>query len=732
MYEYVTQEALPALNSGVKPLLNIDSVYTLLRTTSGEDVYVYNRVIKQVILVGAIDHPSLSYPFAEHGSIGHDNKYYFTPAQCNYFYRLDLSTRTVEHIRPDIVLSGIVGSQLYFHNCHYYNGYIYYVPNYHDGMARYHIDTDTMELDFCDTIGGSSSNAYGVPSFIYNGKMFITPHSINNKVVSVDLDTGVSTVIGSNLPAGGAHYFTIGSDGCMYTLLHHYTYNGTSIDKLIKVDPVSETWSYVGTPLTASANFPAADFIAVGDEILIVPRSLTSSGVPRLLSYNVITENITVVSSVSSFNGINAYYMNLYEGNTDTQFLYNDGLGSGAIHVLDTSNPLNISLDTYTFDSPVSNYVSCSDFGEPTTVIFAVSGGVPISNYLITERHLDIVGSVPSGIYQGQTDFILQGIDFLDSGATVELGDSSDYSTATLVSLTPILQSNTSISMNIDVTGLPVQDIYYFFVTSSIGQRNTVGYAVPYTDNIIIYSITPNSIYNGLVNVTIDGAFFGSSGAVVELCDSPDYEASSIKLEQSLIYQDDNKLIINVVAGTLLGFNYIHVTNTLLYRANKSVFVYNPSSSGIEPLILSFTTGSASDAVSAIFGGYGQDAVGRHQYGAPASLIEPRFDVSVPVDEEVDVSVHQWITFSTYHYSSIGDFVNGLGLEISEDGGNIFNPIASPTYELIKRVKDGQRFWFKVRKVVGEWPPFTYIVVRYTGPDEHGNIATKVIPIRWS
>ncbi len=133
-----------------------------------------------------------------------------------------------------------------------------------------------------------------------------------------------------------------------------------------------------------------------------------------------------------------------------------------------------------------------------------------------------------------------------------------------------------------------------------------------------------------------------------------------------------------------------------------------------------------------LFGGYGQAAHGRHQLGAASSEICPFYNESVPVDHETGVSLDQWITFTTYYYSSMCEFPTGVYVEISEDEGTTFEPAVAPAYELTLSVKDGQQIWIKVRKRIGEWPIWTKIVVRYTGPDEHGNVAVKTAKVRWS
>ena len=55
------------------------------------------------------------------------------------------------------------------------------------------------------------------------------------------------------------------------------------------------------------------------------------------------------------------------------------------------------------------------------------------------------------------------------------------------------------------------------------------------------------------------------------------------------------------------------------------------------------------------YGGYGQAAHGRSQLGSASSAVEPRFEVSQPVDGQRDVPRNQWLTFQVYYYSSVPD-----------------------------------------------------------------------------
>jgi uncharacterized membrane-anchored protein len=131
------------------------------------------------------------------------------------------------------------------------------------------------------------------------------------------------------------------------------------------------------------------------------------------------------------------------------------------------------------------------------------------------------------------------------------------------------------------------------------------------------------------------------------------------------------------------------------------------------------------------FGGYGQIAWGRHQYGAAGSNVNPRYWYSNPKDNAQHVNPNRWIVFTTYCYSSCNDLINGVKVEVSEDEGVTYSEAVSPRYDTIIRLHSGQTYWVKIRKTVGQWPSLTYIYVRYTGMDEFGNVATKELPVVW-
>jgi hypothetical protein len=130
-------------------------------------------------------------------------------------------------------------------------------------------------------------------------------------------------------------------------------------------------------------------------------------------------------------------------------------------------------------------------------------------------------------------------------------------------------------------------------------------------------------------------------------------------------------------------------------------------------------------------GGFGNLAWGRHQNGAPSSNIEPRFQLSSPVDGAINVLLDSWIEFYIYCYSSTlspDDLANST--TISEDAGATYLPAHDSPYSIVVRPYDGQRMWIKIRKSQA-WRRNSTIVVGVSQLDEFGNEATKTAVVEW-
>lgn len=137
-----------------------------------------------------------------------------------------------------------------------------------------------------------------------------------------------------------------------------------------------------------------------------------------------------------------------------------------------------------------------------------------------------------------------------------------------------------------------------------------------------------------------------------------------------------------------------------------------------------------------LWGGFGIAAFGRSEYGNSKSDVEPRYSASMPYDGERNVPLETPIKFEVYGFSSVVDIQN-IRLEISEDSGITYNPAFDGTvfqapYTGKFRRPEGQRLWIYIVKT-GLWPIRSRIWVRFTGPDEYGQEATRAIPVvKWA
>ena len=138
--------------------------------------------------------------------------------------------------------------------------------------------------------------------------------------------------------------------------------------------------------------------------------------------------------------------------------------------------------------------------------------------------------------------------------------------------------------------------------------------------------------------------------------------------------------------------------------------------------------------MSSLRGGYGLAPYGRNNFGSAESTFEPRFYTSMPKDEAHNVSVETWIRFTIYHATGHTD-LDSVGVEISEDGGSSFAPALSgqsfsAPYSGRLRRRDGQTIIVYIVKDT-DWPKGREIIVRYTGPNEFGQTASKEMPVVW-
>lgn len=329
---------------------------------------------------------------------------------------------------------------------------------------------------------------------------------------------------------------------------------------------------------------------------------------------------------------------------------------------------------------------------------------------------VDITNIDPNPVYTNQLGVIIYGLDFLASGATVEFCDGPDYDTAiTKVTQTITDQTDTIITVDTDMTGIDLLKQLYVFVTDNLSQRNTEPYLLQHSGASVIYSIVPNQIYHNLPGIDINGYGFGSTGAFIEICNDSVYEASTIRHTQIVTYQDNTKLTFTANIPNFIGLGYVFVTNALGQR----MFI----GTQIRLIVPNKDTHP--------YGGYGQAASGRHQFGSPESCIEPRLEDVFPPDESTGISVKTYINFEVYYYSSILDFQGDTLIEISENAGVDYVVVEEPNYQLSYCMRDSQTVWVRIQKLNGFWPSNMEIKVRFTGFDEFGQTVSKEVPVMW-
>lgn len=140
-------------------------------------------------------------------------------------------------------------------------------------------------------------------------------------------------------------------------------------------------------------------------------------------------------------------------------------------------------------------------------------------------------------------------------------------------------------------------------------------------------------------------------------------------------------------------------------------------------------------------GGFGIIPFGRSQFGHGFPDIEPRFLTSRPLDKSINVSQDATLKFTTYCYSSwidIDDPLPGTQVDISEDGGLTFVPAFASDVFISPydggnskfRRTEGHEITFYIQKT-SDWPIQTKVIIRYTGVDNYGQVATKVAPMVW-
>ena len=141
-------------------------------------------------------------------------------------------------------------------------------------------------------------------------------------------------------------------------------------------------------------------------------------------------------------------------------------------------------------------------------------------------------------------------------------------------------------------------------------------------------------------------------------------------------------------------------------------------------------------AYTRYYGGLGISPSGQTECGNAASVIEPRYLISVPADQQHHVALTAALKFITYCFSSWVDIADTT-VEIDEgstgvwtpafDGENFLSPYDGANSKVIR---DGHNLIFYIHKT-DDWPKDQKVLIRFEGQDEYGQVASKEAPVVW-
>jgi hypothetical protein len=185
-------------------------------------------------------------------------------------------------------------------------------------------------------------------------------------------------------------------------------------------------------------------------------------------------------------------------------------------------------------------------------------------------------------VYYNQTGVILTG-ERLDIATDLELCNDADYDSAT-IKVAQTINDQTETTIDFDaVQGALDYGVVYAFVTTSLSERNPVGFEITLLgpDPVITDVDTDEEIDYDQTGVVLTGTTFLDEGATLELCNNADYGSATIKVAQSINTQSDTSIDFDVVKGALdYGIVYAFVTTSLLQinATGFSVGLFGPRS----------------------------------------------------------------------------------------------------------------------------------------------------------
>lgn len=418
-------------------------------------VYILNIETDQLVQVGTMaGNPTFMFGYTP--TFGSDGNLYIAPVRTNIFYRINFGTQSLDTLG----VHGSVGVANSYH-CVAYGDAIYYVPHDFSQMCKYDISSETFIPEWSDPLTN-----YGNASALVGSEIYMAPGGSTSVFRKINLDTGaISSLSGSGWNSTWyAMIHALGPDQCLYASVHG-TWDSTN-DRLVKVDTVSDSWSFIGPHLGSGIQYGIGSMHTVGGKIFIVPRGIPSRG---LMEFDPYAETITNVFStpqaMQSYNG----------GQLDR---------SGSSIIADLKNPESkVAIFDLSDPGNVQEYVQDFGFGSSWCIFGGdiSSGRIFASNtdtdeiYSIADAKVVISGISPENVYNGG-NISISGTGFLGD-CVVEVCDQSDYALANRYSLNVLSVNLNHITATMENGGGWYGDAWVF-VTNTLGERNAIGFLV--------------------------------------------------------------------------------------------------------------------------------------------------------------------------------------------------------------------------------------------------------------
>jgi len=190
--------------------------------------------------------------------LGPDDKIYGLPAGANKMYRIDPATDEVEEVvEPANPFSWSRGYVV--------DDRIYFTPNASEYFAYYDTVTEEFNQQVGDSLGAGFFKTCGA-GLKYGGYLYVTPDNVDviDRFIKLDTNTDTWSFVGSTITKWNPSYNRLFSDCIGITSSAKMYAIPATNDKFYLFNMVSEEWSAVGADLTTIYDPSANDFSKVG------------------------------------------------------------------------------------------------------------------------------------------------------------------------------------------------------------------------------------------------------------------------------------------------------------------------------------------------------------------------------------------------------------------------------------------------------------------------------------